>query len=1168
MSSPPPPVAWAADVDADGYATAPAFPVDCDDYNAAVNPNADELVGNGSDDDCDGTDALGRRLLFTNFPTPAWTATGYVLGNVDGIRIGNGIAAGSITRTFTIPVNRGSIRAAVDLNNYSGAGPCSVSVSTTTLGGGSPTTATSSLTATGTTVSAPLAVNAAPRRVTGITLACPAGTSMLVDWLTIQNSEDVFPPVSELSIVWDDTEAPGGGLSTTVVRMPEDDKGSETTYAGSDVGGVARWGPDDPTWVTINGEGATGLTSQADLGVWDVLPVGTELYALSGHTFSGSASWNKLSLAGGFWRSADDGGTWERLGESHDAVGTGYGVGGYGRYSGCTDTEGSGEVPEKTYAGGKLLTAEPDVSGLVYLANGDEDELGVALWDGTDLCALPVSGTLPTYADVDAATFDHAYVRALARTTSDTTGLPVLLVGYLGLGGSVESLYLCQLPAAYDEELDVYAVSSTFSCSGSETATCTAVTDSMGLDIRDLEVDPLVSSRVYLADGGNLTGTASTCDAGAGGIYTVDVTDDGTTASTVVAEVPQAFDDLVGNYAELTGLSVDPSGDFLFAFIPVSHGAVYRRDRMYRVPMALVDAGSVVPGDWEPINVGSDDGGDDVVDAAERLAAMNVDPDKSWLYADTVAKPDPYPERWAPGQVIDGVWIDDPSSYLDVAVLASTFNIWRVERLDSLISSWDADADPEWLFAPVANTTVKKTFQETVVNHVAEDTEGNIWMPMWDLGMLMLPYGGVAAERDCLWDAVNGGGSEVSTTPDGSVWFTIWQQSDGIPQDIGVFRTLDNGGTWEFEAAGVSNSNYRDGTDYRCIDEDNSHTAAVMATGYTFNDGVSTPTTASWGNPLHLAALHNNAAVVQFQSYDYVDTTTSATVYVPGRLAITLNGGADWGSVPFDGDWNGVSDTTDCDEYQFFELPKGVELLSPGSRSYSKDTDSDGVIESGEWAIELLAAARYSDDDASSGDDPDERQCALAKVALSGDPASPTAVWTWFSLDATTDDCLVDYSNILGVAVSPWSDEAWVYGYMTHYRTTIDFYRGGACILDVDTPGSATLFVDPGAGHMYSVADVVPHPYVPDTVLVVPQLDSAAWFECTEQSVATGFSLDCPDVPAPFLMTRPVGTWEVTTFANLPPSMVGNAGAWTTLDRSQLLYATAGSGVWRGTLTW
>lgn len=178
-----------------------------------------------------------------------------------------------------------------------------------------------------------------------------------------------------------------------------------------------------------------------------------------------------------------------------------------------------------------------------------------------------------------------------------------------------------------------------------------------------------------------------------------------------------------------------------------------------------------------------------------------------------------------------------------------------------------------------------------------------------------------------------------------------------------------------------------------------------------------------------------------------------------------------------------------------------------------------------------------------------------------------TATWSWFHLDR--DDvnmyCDVDHGNILGVSVSPFSEEAWVYGFMEHNRVP-EYYQGGACSFEVTDPASAVQFIDP-ATHRYNIADIAPHPYVPDVLLVVPQIDAAAWYECTERDGAGTTVLDCP-VAAPFLLDRATGAWVERPFLVLPPSLVGTAGAWTEMARAQILYATSGAGAWRGTLSW
>lgn len=67
------------DRDHDGYSALLAGP-DCDDRNPAIHPNADDAVGNGIDEDCNGADALAKRATAAPGAVTAPSAPGTVAG--------------------------------------------------------------------------------------------------------------------------------------------------------------------------------------------------------------------------------------------------------------------------------------------------------------------------------------------------------------------------------------------------------------------------------------------------------------------------------------------------------------------------------------------------------------------------------------------------------------------------------------------------------------------------------------------------------------------------------------------------------------------------------------------------------------------------------------------------------------------------------------------------------------------------------------------------------------------------------------------------------------------------------------------------------------------------------------------------------------------------------
>lgn len=1118
------------DCDNDGWLTSftPGKPKDCDDTDAAINPNTQETVGDGTDQDCDGNDALGRRVLFHNFLL--WTQGGQVWVSTDRAILGNGTTmGGSITRNLSTTVSLGKLLAAIDVDSFTGpAGSyCTLTVNTSPVGGGPGATATWQISASGTQVSGALAVNSPARVVNQIAVSCDPGRKMAIDWLALQNATDILPPARDFQVAWDDIDAPGGGLTTTVVR----DGGSpDVLYAGSDVGGVAI--KDGTTeWQAINGSAPDALMSQPSAGIVDILLASTgTLYALTGRTSS-------AGLAGALLETSDGGAHWDELANTIDDD-----IGGWAKYDPCGGTG---------HGGGKLLLEGGQ--GTVALANGDEGSLGVSLWDGTNLCDLPNSGTaLP--AD---------YVGALATGSSATMGIPYLLVGYRGRGGSDGALYLCELPVDdADADGDSDFTEDELTCASvAADVSCALISDSIGWDIRDIEVDPLDSSIVCVADNGD-DPDVSTCSDGTGGIYEIDIDDSAGALTTYVSTdlSASAFSWTAGSDdLDLTGLAMDPDGAVLVAFMPVTHDKGYTYDRMYRIDSA--DLASPTASDWQSLDGDLN---------ADRLARVATIPDYAgaWLEANTVVKANPYPEYHTPGNGYDGVFYESataPATGVFPMIVATEFELWMVTGLDDLVTSpWDGDSDTTWTFWPEATTSHDQGWQTAVVNDIAQDADGNIWAPVSDLGLFQLPAGGSAAEMDCLWDYFNAGGIRVAVGSDDSVWALFYDQgSDEIPSEMGVFRTVDWGATWEYQGGGIANANARNtgGNNQPWCKDQNTfsvHQAepfgGAAGDGFAFNNGDTTASADTWGNPVAIDVLDQDVALIGFQSYSYLGGASE----VAGTLAYTIDGGANWTEVAFDGDWegDGVGDGDadgydDCDQYDVMSKIKGVTLVAKGDLSWATEIDgTDGITAGTEGELDFFVASR----DAATGGGHDGR-CALARVHVD----STGVDWTWFDLSNAALTCDVDEENMRGVVASPWSNDVFVWGF---YEYTAGVHEGGVCAIDRDDDTIASRVVDPAQWQL-AIGDVAPSPEVADLLFVAPLLDAEAWIQCQEAGAG-----DCPDAPMPLIAERVGGPWVVTSLNAAPPMTTATAAAWTSLSDPWLLYGTEGGGAWRGQLTW
>lgn len=1136
--------------------------LDCDDGDSEVSPNREEVVGNGIDDDCDRNDGVERRVGLRSFAQPQWEWVGAVSWDGDSVTVG-GQSGGLATR----PVNRytpfGKVRAVVAVRALSGPHQCQVQVQST-QSGGTPVTAAYTLDVVGNVVSTPLAIHDAPRNLSRVSVMCPAGSSAELDWITLANAPTAAGPLMEVDVTgWVDIEAPGGGLTTTVVRVPMNvsggSGGADGAWLASDVGGVARLDGTTLEWSTANGAGTSGLTSQGALAVWDVLPstYDSAVYALTGRYT------DDTYFTGGFWVSADEGDTWTELANSYDddtiAGSADDDVAGRGRYGFCSD---------KPYSGGALLAEEED-STTVYIANGDPDQLGVWLYDGLDVCALP---------DMAAALPSEAHVRALLRVRTTGDDREALVVGFAAREPSDPSLYLCSLPevdigtsilVGGEKVLDSSIVDFRgdevdLGCTGQQ-ARCEALAGSEGLDVRDLERDPWEASLFYVGS----SGLDETCAYSTQGTidewWAVDATCGGTptpgpyggcVGATQVMSVamPAGFDPTRDQ--TLTGIAWDLDGSYLFGFFPLSHDSPYSEPRAFRIHHT--DLSETDPSGWEGLS-----------DADDGLRTSTMNSNESWIGWEpegaapatwpASVKSDPYPANWAPGGGIDATFIDYPFAG-QVALVTTEFNVWAVT--DTTEAVWDPDGTTTWSFFPYPDLTNDLTFQTTVVNDVAMDGAGQIWAATNDLGLMLQESEAHHAALDCVWDNYNGGGKVVSIGIDGSVWVGIYDQSGSDPyHEVGVFKTTDGGTTWGYQGAAYDGGLWHptrnetsdaSGEVYSnaiCKDDDPTHVVAPLGgTGRAFADDDVLLTDATWGNLVDLEAVDQNVAFALF-------STGSG-----GRLSYTVDGGGTWSAVSYNGSWTSGTTSGTCTESTFFGRVRSMALVLPGTTTVGVDTDADGNPDTLDGAVYL--ASRYNSSyTATSTASP----CGVAKVTLD----DGVATWSWISLqrDYTQANCQVDEGNILGVSSPPWTPSAstasvaYVWGAYSYIRTPATHY-GGACVIAAD--GTDSQLVNP-ASYSMTIGEVTPSPVDVDWLFVSGYTDINSQLEQWKYGSGVGFD---PAYPLLIDTASGGGTLEVTT---TPPSLMGLAAGWgadVTTGDPQLLYGTEGSGAWRGYVTW
>lgn len=193
------PAALAAliDEDQDGYARNAQSPLtkDCDDTNASVSPARQEVVGDGLDQDCDHHDAARVIMQIATFDPEAWSAEGVETPQEgDQIHLGPGQQA---TLPLSIMNPKGQLHASVNVDAAAGES-CSLGLLVGPAGG-IPVAVWKPLGGAGSRVLSFPEVAPPSRVLSGVRLQCAAGSSVTVDWITVQNVSDMLlPPVTDL----------------------------------------------------------------------------------------------------------------------------------------------------------------------------------------------------------------------------------------------------------------------------------------------------------------------------------------------------------------------------------------------------------------------------------------------------------------------------------------------------------------------------------------------------------------------------------------------------------------------------------------------------------------------------------------------------------------------------------------------------------------------------------------------------------------------------------------------------------------------------------------------------------------------------------------------------------------------------------------------------------